>query len=74
MHAIAAEQRDVGRSLDRSEAAAACAEFHDLPNTPTRKDCWIGVIHTTVGVLCVYYSNSRESGASFPGEDEWIPR
>jgi hypothetical protein len=49
-------------------------EFHDLPDTPTRKACWVevkeyqlvtGKLWRTLGN---YWSSSRETGADLPQE------
>ena len=48
-------------------------EIHPVPDTPTRKDCWVGIRHNmgdgpSLHSWIRYFSTSKATGWDFPAE------
>jgi hypothetical protein len=48
-------------------------EIHDLPDTLTRKWCWVGIAWRRYAIVCDYYSTSKATGWDLPNEADVIP-
>lgn len=47
-------------------------EFHDLPDTATRKWCWVAMTYHREVTVCVYFSSAK-SGWDLPLEYDFVP-
>lgn len=43
-------------------------EIHDLPATPTAKDCWVGIRRIGDVIVCTIFATSRATGCDLPAQ------